>query len=103
MSESFTKIAGVSDLLRLPVIGRIRLGLKSVSRNGTSYPSETSYFVVTEDVKKVYGPRPEALDIVLPSDDLSVVFPQRLEHYGTSWVEVLRGWEGSSISRRKRG
>jgi len=99
MSEPFTKIAGVSDLLRLPVIGRIRLGLKAVSKNGVSYPSETSYFVVDDGVKRIYGLQPKTLDIVLPSDDISIIFPERFELYGSSGLKCC----GDGKEGRYRG
>ncbi len=85
----FTRIkSGFSEHRRIPRLGRIRLGLKvqKVRPDGSvvEYPRETNYFVVPDEVKDVYGPEPTTLDIMLPSDDQSVVFPQSLAWFGTT-------------------
>lgn len=82
--QKFTVIQGdVSTRRRLPRLGKIRLGIKKVNAQGKEYPSETSWFVVTDEVAAVYGPEPTELDILLPSDDPAVIFPQSLRLYGS--------------------
>lgn len=73
-------IKGVTDLRRLPRVGKIHLGIKEKSqKSDTSYPKAVEWFEVHESpstgpdavaaFKEVYGDRPTELDIVFPSDD----------------------------------
>ena len=92
-----TSIKGISEVRRLPRLGKIYLG-KKVKRNiqnpGCScgpqegcfkctYPTETTYFVVPPEVAKVYGQEPTMLRVKVPVNDLGVVFPQALKYYGS--------------------
>jgi hypothetical protein len=81
----FTKIEGLSNRRRLPRLGKIRLGVKVVSpKSGKEYPKETPHFVVPQEVEKIYGKEPKAIDVMLPINDIEVVFPQAYKHYGSS-------------------
>jgi hypothetical protein len=82
-TQRVTTIKGLSDRRRLPRIGRIRLGLKAVTTTGKEYPKEVEYFVVPEEVKKIYGDKPTELDIMFPLNDLNAVFPCAYKHYGS--------------------
>jgi hypothetical protein len=88
MSNGFTpritQIKGLSDKRRLPRLGAIRLGIKKITTSGKEYPSEVDYFVVPDEVKKVYGDKPTELDVMLPLNELSAVFPCAYKHYGSS-------------------
>jgi hypothetical protein len=89
MSETFksqfTRIEGLSSRRRLPRLGKIRLGVKAVSKKtGHEYPRETPHFVVPSEVEKVYGKTPTALDVMFPINDPEVVFPQAYKFYGSS-------------------
>lgn len=76
-------IKGVSDVRRLPRLGKIRLGVKEESsRTGNPYPRAVDYFVCPEPVQKIYGPQPRQLDVMFPLDDLEIVFPQWYASYG---------------------
>ncbi len=79
-----TSIKGLSDRLRLPRVGKIRLGIRETSRAGKDFPKEVSYFVCPPEVQKVYGPRPVALDVMVPLNDIASVFPQHYGLYGSS-------------------
>jgi len=58
-------IKGLSEQLRLPRRGKIRLGEKKKSeKTGKTYPISLDYFVVPDEVKKVYGEKPRKLDIM---------------------------------------
>jgi len=89
-------IKGLSEVRRMPRLGKIRLDIKK-KKSGKdsrcqhaddamcwfcSYPIETDYFVVPPEVATVYGPKPTELDVYLPTDDVHKVFPQRLAWYG---------------------
>ena len=83
MTRRYTQIKDLSTRRRLPRLGKIRLGIK-VENGDKPYPKETPYFVVPQEVAKVYGDRPTELDIMLPVEDESVCFPQAYEFYGSS-------------------
>lgn len=97
MARRFTQIKGLSENRRLPRMGKIRLGIrmkkkaadnrckheKGATCNFCTYPKETEYFVVPPEVAKVYGDKPTELDIMLPVNDLNVIFPQAYEMYGS--------------------
>jgi len=81
----FTRIKGVSERRRLPRLGKIRLGIKKISKkSGKEYPAEVDYFVVPPEVEKFYGAQPKELDVMAPVNDLDVIFPQRYVWYGQS-------------------
>lgn len=82
----FTSISGLSDVRRLPRLGKIRLGLKVKSMKDPSkeYPKETPYFVCPEEVEKVYGDKPTSIKVMLPLNDREACFPQALKWYGNS-------------------
>lgn len=84
LKNIYTRIKGISERRRLPRLGKIRLGIKQVNRQGISYPVETSHFVVPAEVARVYTDKPIELDIMLPLDDPEAVFPQRLVWFGMS-------------------
>jgi hypothetical protein len=87
-------IKGVSDVERLPRIGKVRLGIKKISGKKNAqgqditYPEKTDYFVMDPDddailaeIEKIYSKNPKALDIMFATDDLEQVFPQYLKRY----------------------
>ncbi|SHF76408.1 hypothetical protein SAMN02746089_02513 [Caldanaerobius fijiensis DSM 17918] len=85
-------IKGLSEIRRLPRIGKIHLGVKDETNKGAKYPRAVDYFVVKLDentpessvnaFKSIYGDRPKELDIIFPSDDPNRFFPQWLKRYG---------------------
>jgi hypothetical protein len=80
-----TTIKGLSERRRLPRLGKIRLGVKGVSRKtGKEYPIEVPHFVVPPEVAKVYGQEPVELDVMFPVNDPGVVFAQAYKWYGSS-------------------
>lgn len=85
-------IKGVSDIKRLPRLGKIRLGEKDVSkRTGQEYPKAVDYFVCPPEVQKVYGEKPRALDIMFPVEDEEIFFPQWYKRYGSSTGLFCKG------------
>lgn len=93
----FHRIKGLSDRRRVPVIGRIKLGVRVNGKDGL-YPKETPYFVVPSDVEHVYGPKPTELDIIFVSDDEMKMFPQALKLYGENQLLKCIG-NGEQASR----
>ena len=47
-------IKGISEIRRLPRLGKIRLGEKKTAESGKEYPVETSHFVVPGEVARIY-------------------------------------------------
>lgn len=94
-------IKGVSDVRRLPRLGKIRLGEKQISdRTGREYPQKLDYFLFAEDevapevraaVFALYGEQPRELDIMFPVEDLNIVFPQWYKRYGSSRGLICKG------------
>lgn len=95
----FTTIKGISDVRRLPRLGKIRLGIRVRNAKGMgkkcehpademcwfcSHAQETPWFVCPDEVRKVYGEKPTELDVMLPVNDTDIVFPQAYEAYGMS-------------------
>lgn len=81
---SIRRIKGLSEERRLPRLGKIRLGIKKVAKSGAEYPAEVDYFVCPPEVQAKYGERPKELDVMLPVEDESMVFPQALKWYEAS-------------------
>lgn len=79
----FTRINGLSNRRRYPIIGKIRLGIRALGKNG-GYPIETPYFVVPKEVQEIYGEKPIELDVMFPSNTPDLIFPQSLRWYGNS-------------------
>lgn len=77
-----------SERRRIPLLGRIRLGLKvqkvRADKSVVEYPTETDYFVVPPEVAAIVGEKPTELTVMLPSDDVATVFPQNLAWFGRS-------------------
>ena len=84
-------IKGVSDQLRLPRRGKIRLGEKKLSKSGKEYPSALDYFAVPKEVQEIYGDKPRKLDIMIPMEEREQWFPQAYKRYGSSTGLICRG------------
>ena len=102
--NQFTTIKGVSDVRRLPRLGKIYLGVKVLNKKFNkekckckkpgdpgcfvcTHPKEVDYFVIPEKLAKVkafYGDEPKVLDIMVPVNNMEVVFPQAYKWYGKS-------------------
>ena len=81
-------IKGVSEVVRLPRLGKIRLGVRE---EGSEYPLPTDYFVCPEEVRKVFGERPKGLRIMFPTEDESRWASQHLKCYSEGMGLVCRG------------
>lgn len=101
--KRFTQIAGLSEARRLPRIGKLRLGMKTLSRGGKEIPKELDYFLLPEPgpddpasaheayrrFQSVYGEKPRDLEVVIPSEDPAAFFPQRYKCYGSSGLRCI--------------
>jgi len=83
-------IKGLSDQVRLPRLGKIRLGIK-VEGQGSPYPQPVDYFVCPGSVAAVYGRKPRELRIVFPTEDPSSWASQFYRCYSRSRGLVCKG------------
>jgi hypothetical protein len=84
-------IKGVSEVVRLPRQGKIRLGIKKENAEGITYPEPTDYFVCPDEVIKVFGEKPEELRIMFPTDDEAQWASQYLRCYSENGNLICRG------------
>jgi len=85
--------------IKLPIGGKIRLGIKVKNEQGKEYPKETDYFVCPEEVKKVFGEEPTELTVFFPVADREKVFPQSYEKYGSNEALLCQG-DGEKSAQR---
>jgi hypothetical protein len=93
-------IKGVSEIRRLPRVGKVRLGVKVQGAKG-EYPKAVDWFVVNADdstspeaaakFHQAYGEKPRRLEILLPSNDPNIFFQQWYRRYGKSTGLVCKG------------
>jgi hypothetical protein len=95
-------IKGISEIIRLPRLGKIRLGVKK-DAEGMSYPEPTDYFVCPEEVKKLYGEKPRELRIMFPTNDRSQWASQYLRCYSENRRLICRGNGMTAVARDKSG
>jgi len=93
-------IKGVSEIRRMPRLGKIRLGIKQISeRTQNPYPVATDYFVVPEEIKNFVGEKPKQLNIMFPVEDYNDFAIQWLRCYSFTQGLVCKG--NGMICRRK--
>lgn len=98
-------IKNLSEIRRLPRLGKIRLGIKKVSeKTKKEYPAEVDYFIldpstpVSEEREKLlsefnrlFGEKPKKIRIYFPVSDLEVLFPQYYKRYGSGTMLQCKG------------
>jgi hypothetical protein len=84
-------IKGITEVVRLPRLGKIRLGIKKEGDGGCLYPSPTDYFVCPDEVKKIFGEKPKELRIMFPTEDSEQWASQYLRCYSESGNLICRG------------
>ena len=92
-------IATVSDIVRMPRLGKIRLGIKVEQADKNPYPKAVDYFVCPPEVQLVYGKEPKELDIMLPSENPEHFAQQWLRRYSRSQGLICIG--DGVLCRRK--
>ena len=97
-------IKGLSEVRRLPRLGKIRLGVKKVSSGGAEYPAEIDYFKldpqtpselenkkILDEFMNLYGEKPKSIKIMFPVADPGIYFPQFYKRYGSSTLLQCKG------------
>lgn len=92
-------IKGVSEVVRLPRLGKIKLGVKKENAEGFPYPSPTDYFVCPDEVKKVFGEKPRNLRIMFPTEEETQWASQYLRCYSASRGLICRGDGETAMAR----
>ncbi len=77
-------IKGTSELVRMPRLGKIHLGIKVEREGKSSYPKPTDYFVCPPEVQAIFGKEPKSLEIMFPCDDPELFASQYLRCYSLS-------------------
>jgi hypothetical protein len=91
-------IKGLTQVRRLPRLGKIKMGVKVKSEKGVEHPQKTDYFVVPPEVAEIYGNKPKSLDILLPVEDEEKWAPQYYKLYSATQGLVCRG-DGCAATR----
>ena len=91
----YARIKGISERKRLPIIGKIRLGVRVNGYKGL-YPQETPFFIVPPEVAAKYGEKPTALDVIFMLNDEIRMFPQALKMYSASGLKCIGNGEHAS-------
>lgn len=97
-------IKNLSDIRRLPRLGKIRLGIKKKTASGAEYPAEVDYFILDpqtpselenqkliDEFHQLYGEQPKQIKIMLPVADTELYFPQFYKRYGRSTSLQCKG------------
>jgi hypothetical protein len=86
-------IEGLSEIVRIPRLGKIHLGVKVASKEkkNVQYPKATDFFVVPDEVKEVYGEKPTELEIMFPVEDPELFAQQWLRAYSLTQGLVCIG------------
>lgn len=92
-------IEGLSELVRIPRLGKIHLGIKTKKDKGPEYPKATDYFVVPDEVAAVYGKKPTELQIMFPVEDPEIFAQQWLRAYSLTQGLVCIG---NGINARRK-
>ena len=94
-------IDGVSDVIRIPRLGKIHLGVKvqPPEPGRYPYPKATDYFVCPPEVQEVYGEKPKEMQIMFPVEDEAQFAQQWLRAY--SQTQGLTCVGNGVTSRRK--
>lgn len=98
----FTRIKGEDkpqNVIRLPRLGKIRLGIKKTTSGGKEYPAEVDYFVVPDEVKKVFGDKPKTLPVMIAVEEEEKFLRQYYACYGSNQKIKCQG-DGELAARR---
>jgi len=92
-------IKGVSDVRRMPRLGKVRLGIKVEPEGKNPYPRATDYFVVPEEIKEYVGDMPKKLNIMFPTEKADEFAQQWLRCYSFTQGLICKG-DGSAAIRK---
>jgi hypothetical protein len=102
MMKQFSTIKGLSNERRLPRLGKVRLGIKKMSKKNKPYPAEVDYFVCPPEVQKVYGDKPTKLDVMVPVEEIAAIMPTAYKSYKKSGLYCIGDGE-TAVRRNDKG
>lgn len=96
-------------ILELPEIGRLHIGKKQMSQNGSEYPVSVDYFIPSGKYAGMFtaalGEKPQTIQVIFPDDDPSKVCNERYEYRDNKGALVARGdgrifevWDGKKYA-----
>ncbi len=92
-------IKDLSERLRFPRIGKIRLGIKTKNEKGIEYPKSVDYFACDHPAfQKVYPGQPKTIDICFPVENEELFASQFYRAYSRTRGLVCKG-DGETCSR----
>lgn len=84
-------IKDISEIRRMPRLGKLRLGIKVQPEGKNPYPRATDYFVVPEEIKEFVGNMPKKLNIMFPTEKPDEFAQQWLRCYSFTQGQVCKG------------
>ena len=84
-------IKDVSDVRRMPRLGKIRLGIKVEPEGKNPYPRATDYFVIPDEIKQFVGDTPKKLNFIFPTEEVDKFAQQWLRCYSFTQGLVCKG------------
>jgi len=81
----------LSDIRKMPRLGKVRLGIKVEPEEKSPYPKATDYFVVPEEIQQYVGERPTKLSIMFPTENMEEFAQQYLKCYSFSQGLICKG------------
>ena len=92
-------IKDLSDIRRVPRLGKVRLGIKVEQEGKKPYPRATDYFVVPDEIKQFVGDMPKRLKIIFPAEEKERFAQQWLRCYSQTQGLVCKG-DGVKATRK---
>ena len=92
-------IKDLSEIRRMPRLGKVRLGIKVEPEGKNPYPRATDYFVVPDEIKKIVGGKPKRLNIIFPTEEVDKFAQQWLRCYSLTQGLVCKG-NGVTATRK---
>ena len=89
------------NVIRLPRLGKLRLGVKAISGSGKEYPKEVDYFKCPPEVQAVFGEKPTLLRVMIPTENEEMFCRQYYAIYGSNQRLKCQG-DGETAERRDK-
>ncbi|MBA7506569.1 hypothetical protein ES706_05261 [subsurface metagenome] len=89
----------LSDIRRMPRLGKVRLGIKIQPEGKNPYPRATDYFVIPDEIKDYLEDKPKKLNIIFPTEEVDKFAQQWLRCYSFTQGLVCKG-NGITATRK---
>jgi hypothetical protein len=95
-------IKGISEIVRLPLLGKIRLGTREV-RDDITYLIPADHFICPDEVKRVFGEKPRELRIMFPTENSEQWASQYFRRYSPLGRLICRGDGETALVKADNG